>query len=270
MTTEHHSSKSLLADIREVLRRRYYSIHTERAYCDWIVRFVRFHDLTSREQLFEQPEVRVEKFLGYLAMHRNVAASTQNQAFNALMFLYGKVLKHPLEGISAVRSRKEPRIPVVLTRDEIRQLLSLITGAALLPVKLLYGCGLRITEAIRLRVLDIDFGYHEITVRDGKGMKDRVTPLPDNTLPLLKNHLERVKTIHQKDLLKGYGAVYLPFALARKYPNAAQEWNWQYVFPARKLSQPEFDAGLIAYTYQEKKPSLEINRDDINALPALL
>ena len=193
--------------------------------------------MQTREILFVEQEKKVEDFLNYLALERNVAASTQNQAFNALVFLYKRVLESPLENVKATRSRKEARIPVVLTREEVKQVLLLLDGVPELVVKLLYGCGLRITEAVKLRVQNIDFGFKQVTVRDGKGMKDRVTPFPDNLESLLRNHLERVKMIHEKDLAQGYGSLCLPNALARKYPKAEREWNWQYVFPGRGLSK---------------------------------
>lgn len=228
-----NSGKKLLKETRDVMRRLHYSIHTERAYCDWIARFVRFYRMQSREALFVEPERKVEDFLSHLARQKNVAASTQNQAFNALIFLYKKILERPLEGVKAARSRKDPRAPVVLSREEVKKVLALLEGTPELLVKLLYGCGMRITEAVRLRVRDVDFGYQQVTVRDGKGRKDRVTPLPSNTIALLNNHLERVKAIHEQDLAEGLGAVYLPDALAREYPNAEREWHWQYVFPSR-------------------------------------
>ena len=230
------SGKTLLTETRDLMRRLHYSIHTERAYCDWIARFVRFHHMQARETLFVEPEKKVEDYLTYLAVQANVAAATQNQAFNALVFLYKRVLDRPLENVEAARSRKEPRIPEVLTREEMKRVLAFVEGTAGLIVKLLYGSGLRITEAVRLRVLDVDFGLKQVTVRDGKGEKDRVTPFPANLEALLKNHLERVQLIHEQDLAAGYGAVYLPDALERKYPNAAREWGWQYVFPSRDLS----------------------------------
>ncbi len=232
------SGKKLLTEMSDLMRRLHYSIHTERAYCDWVSRFVRFHQLESRDALCVDAEGKVETFLTHLAVQANVAASTQNQAFNALVFLFKRVLKQPLENVSATRSRnKEPRIPVVLTRDEVKQVLALLEGSSELVVKLLYGCALRITEAVRLRVQDIDYGYKQVTVRNGKGNKDRVTPFPGSLEPLIKNHLERVQLVHEQDLQKGYGTVYLPFALARKYPQAETEWNWQYVFPSRQLSE---------------------------------
>jgi len=219
------------------MRREHYSLSTERTYCNWVRQFIQFHKILTKEALFVEQKQQVENFLNYLALERNVAASTQNQAFNALVFLYKRVLESPLENVKATRSRKEAPIPVVLTRDEVKQVLSLLDGVPELVVKLLYGCGLRITEAVKLRIQDIDFGFKQVTVRDGKGMKDRVTPFPVNLEFALSNHLERVKLIHKKDLAQGLGNVYLPYALDRKYPNAEREWNWQYVFPGSSLSK---------------------------------
>ena len=219
------------------MRREHYSLSTERTYCNWVRQFIQFHKILTKEALFVEQKQKVEDFLNYLAIAKNVAASTQNQAFNALVFLYKRVLESPLENVKAARSSKEARIPVVLTRGEVKQVLSLLDGVPELVVKLLYGSGLRITEAVRLRVQDIDFGFKQVTVRDGKGMKDRVTPFPGNLESLLRNHLERVKMIHEKDLAQGFGCVYLPYALSHKYPNAEREWNWQYVFPGRGLSK---------------------------------
>ena len=231
------SNTKILDETRNIMRYAHYSIHTERAYCDWIAKYIHFHHMQTRENLFIEPKKKVEDYLTYLAVQANVAASTQSQAFNALVFLYKQVLKQPLENIKAIRTRKEQRIPVVLTREEVKQILSLLENTSGLLAKLLYGCGLRITEAVRLRVQDIDYGYKQVTVRNGKGMKDRVTPFPESIEPLLTNHLKRVRAIHNRDLANGYGTVYLPHALARKYLNAEQEWNWQYVFPSNKLSK---------------------------------
>lgn len=230
------SGKKLLEETRDLMRRLHYSIHTERAYCDWIARFVRFHHLQAREALLVEAEKKVEDFLTHLAVQGNVAAATQKQAFNALVFLYKRVLDQPLEHVEATRSKKEQRVPEVLTREEVKRVLAFVEGTAGLIVKLLYGSGLRITEAVRLRVQDVDFGFKQVTVRNGKGDKDRVTPFPANLEALLRNHLERVALIHAQDLAAGLGAVYLPYALDRKYPNAAREWGWQYVFPSRDIS----------------------------------
>ncbi|MCP4296550.1 MAG: tyrosine-type recombinase/integrase, partial [Proteobacteria bacterium] len=172
------SEKDLIPEVQDYMRRFHYSLHTERSYCDWIMRFVRFHHMKARENLFVDPEKKVEDYLTHLAVHANMAQSTQNQAFNALVFLYSKILTHPLENIKATRSRKEKRIPVVLTREEMKYVLAMLSGIPELVAKLLYGSGLRITEAVRLRIQDLDFGYKQITIRNGKGMKDRVTPFP--------------------------------------------------------------------------------------------
>ena len=226
----------LLDEVRKVLRLHHYSIHTERSYVDWIVRFVRFHGMRSRTDLFPA-EPRIEAFLTDLAVHGEVSPSTQNQAMNALVFLYKRVLTHALQGsINAVRANKKINVPVVMTREEVATVLSLMDGTAQLVAKLLYGSGLRIMEAVRLRVKDIDYQMKHLTVRAGKGDKDRVTTFPATLTPLLQNHLAGVKTLHQQDLAQGHGAVYLPHALARKHAKLAQEWGWQYVFPARNLS----------------------------------
>lgn len=228
--------KPFILEVRHLMRRLGYSIHTENAYCDWVLRFIKFSNINLRDELLVQPELKVEAFLTHLAVDRNVAASTQNQAFNGLVFLYSNVFERPLNGVAARRSRKEPRIPVVLTVDEVKCILGLVDGVPGLICKLLYGSGLRISEAVRLRVQDIDFGYQQITVRDGKGKKDRVTPLPSTIIPLLKDHLNKAKTRHDLDLNSGFGSVYLPDALASKYPNANKEFNWQYVFTSRNLA----------------------------------
>jgi len=172
-----------------------------------------------------------------LATSRNVAPSTQNQAMNALVFLYKKVLKVALDdSINAVRATKKVNVPVVMTREEVVQVLALMAGTPQLVAQLLYGSGLRIAEALRLRIQDIEFEMKSLIVRSGKGAKDRITTFPVSVIPILKNHLMKVKAIHEGDLSKGYGEVYLPYALARKYPAAAKKWQWQYVFPSRNLS----------------------------------
>jgi integron integrase len=193
--------------------------------------------MRDKSELSIHPEAKVEDFLSFLAVQRNVAVSTQNQAMNALVFLYKQVLESPLEKrIDAVRSTKNRRIPVVLTQDEVKQIITIMDGVPQLIVKLLYGSGLRITETVRLRIQDIDFDYRQITVRSGKGHKDRVTTFPTSLEQPLKTHLQKVEIIHQQDLNAGFGSVYLPHALSRKYPAAAKEWNWQFVFPAKAIS----------------------------------
>lgn len=180
---------------------------------------------------------KVEQFLTHLAVVQNVAPSTQNQALNALVYCYRQVFEMPFMEVKASRSRKEPRIPVVLTKEEVTQVLSMMDGTTGLITKLLYASGLRITEAVRLRVQDIDFGFKQIIVRNGKGKKDRVTPLSNNLIPLLEEQLTKVKTLHKQDLKQGFGSVYLPYALAKKYPNADKELAWQYVFPSSNLAE---------------------------------
>ena len=227
--------KRLLDQVREVMRVKHYSIRTEQAYIRWIKKFILFHGKRHPGELGE-PEV--EAFLTWLATERNVAKSTQNQAFNALIFLYREVLRAPLEGrIDAVRSGKKQRLPVVLSKDETARLLSAMSGVPQLVAKLLYGTGLRLMECLRLRVKDVDFELNEIRVRSGKGDTDRLVFLPETIKPSLQEHLERVRLIHQNDLKQGYGEVYLPGALERKYPNAKKDWVWQYVFPSIKLSK---------------------------------
>jgi len=218
--------KKLLDRAREILRVRHYSIRTEEAYIAWMRRYILFH---NKRHPKDMGPAEIEAFLSHLAIEGNVAAATQNQAFHALLFLYRNVLDISLEGqaIDAVRATKKKNIPVVLTKEEVRQVLTLMTGQCQLMARLLYGSGLRLMECIRLRVHDLDFEMKEITVRDGKGGKDRVTLLPEPVQAELQQHLLRVSVLHKQDLAAGYGSVYLPHALERKYPNAAKEWGWQ-------------------------------------------
>lgn len=229
-------NQGIMGQVRDVMRLYHYSIRTERSYSDWIKRYIHFHNMTSREDLANGEE-KIEAFLTHLAVEQNLAAASQNQAMNALVFLYKRVLKEPLEKrIDAVRSSKQAKIPVVLSRDEVAHIIALMNGVPQLVVKLLYGSGLRLMEALRLRVQDADFEYKQITVRSGKGGKDRVTTCSEGLIPLLRNHLEGVQAIHKGDVEAGYGEVYLPGALSRKYSGAARDWGWQYVFPAKNLS----------------------------------
>jgi integron integrase len=225
----------LLDQMREVMRLKHYSIRTEQSYCDWVRRYVRFHQMRCREDMVPA-EPRMEAFLSDLAVRGNVAVSTQNQAFNALLFAYREVLHVPVGQIDSVRATRPVRVPTVLTPEEAKQVIQAMTGTPQLVAKLLYGSGLRLLEALRLRVHDLDFSMKQVTVRDGKGAKDRCTVLAESLIPALQEHLERVRLTHQEDVSQGYGAVYLPGALDRKYRGAAREWGWQYVFPARDLS----------------------------------
>ncbi|HJT80636.1 MAG TPA: integron integrase, partial [Chthoniobacterales bacterium] len=228
------SSPRLLDRVRQHLRLRHYSIRTEQAYTDWIRRFILFH---GKRHPQEMGEAEISAFLTHLANDRNVAASTQNQALSALLFLYQVVLDTKLDWMDDLdRVKRPPKVPVVLTQKEVRAVLAQLTGDYRLMAELLYGSGLRLLECLRLRVKDVDFGYNQITVRDGKGFRDRITILPERLRKPLRQHLARVKELHSQDLAVGRGKVYLPFALAQKYKNAERSWSWQYVFPAAKLS----------------------------------
>ena len=229
-------ARKILDEVRDVMRLHHYSIHTERTYSEWIKKYVHFHGMNSRDDL-KNGEKKIEAFLTHLAVNKNVAPATQNQAMNALVFLYKKVLKNQLdEAINAVRATKKVNVPVVMTREETAKVITMMEGTTQLAVKLMYGSGLRMSETIRLRMQDIDYNMKTITVRFGKGAKDRITTFPSSIIPFLQNHLAKVKAMHENDLALGHGEVYMPHALARKYRNAAREWGWQYVFPARNLS----------------------------------
>jgi integron integrase len=227
--------KKLLDQTRDAMRLKHYSIRTERSYCDWIERFIRFHNLRHPSEMGAE---EVAEFLTDLARNGKVAAATQNQALSALLFLYKEVLKQKIEWLENVERAKRPvRQPVVLTKDEVHKVFAHLHGMPRLMAGLLYGSGLRLMECVRLRVKDVDFGYVRITVRDGKGAKDRVTMLPVNLAESLERHLRKVKAQHEEDLEAGYGSVYLPYALERKYPNASHEWLWQFVFPSSRISR---------------------------------
>lgn len=230
--------RKLLDQVRVELRTRHYSRRTEKAYVLWIRRFVIFH---GRRHPAEMGEREVSQFLNSLAEDRRVAASTQSQAASALIFLYKKVLRRDIRWIEDVARAKAPkRLPVVLSRDEVKAVLGELHGAKRLVAMLLYGSGLRLIEGLELRVKDIDFGRGELLVRRGKGGKDRVTMLPSSSKDPLAQHLERVRAQHDGDLDLGAGYVKLPGALERKSPSANREWLWQYVFPARRLwTDPE-------------------------------
>ncbi|NOZ51372.1 MAG: integron integrase [Chloroflexi bacterium] len=226
--------KKLLDQVRDIIRLKHYSIRTEQAYVDWIKRYILFHN-KRHPQGMGAPEI--EAFLTHLAVERNVAASTQNQALSALLFLYRDVLKLEIgANIDAVRAKRPKRLPVVMTKEEVRQVLDQLSGAHRLMAQLLYGSGLRLMECVRLRIKDVDFQQHQIIVRDGKGGKDRITILPESLVIPLQRRLQRTKLLHEQDLDDGYGCVYLPYAFAEKAPNACREWVWQYVFPSSRLS----------------------------------
>ncbi|MGH8645997.1 MAG: integron integrase [Gammaproteobacteria bacterium] len=225
----------LLDRLRDAIRRKHYSLRTEQSYIHWIRRFIFFHGKRHPAELDKRA---VEAFLSHLAVERRVSASTQNQALNAILFLYRQVLERGLGWLENVtRAKRSRKLPVVFTRAEAWAVLSRLEGREWLMASLLYGSGLRLMECVRLRVKDLDFERRQVLVRDGKGQKDRVTVLPDGLIAHLKTHLEKIRVLHEADLASGFGTVELPYALERKYPNANREWAWKYVFPASKLSR---------------------------------
>jgi integron integrase len=244
--------------MREALRVRHYAIRTEECYLDWARRYILYH---GKRHPAEMGAAEINAFLTHLAVEGSVAASTQTQALCALLFLYRVVLgTQPGWLGDVVRASRPRRLPVVLSQDEVRRLLAELTGSPRLIGQLLYGAGLRLLEALRLRVKDVEWDLNQVVVREGKGDKDRRTMLPQAVRPGLREHLERVRELHGKDLAAGGGEVYLPHALARKYPNAAREWCWQYVFPSGRLStdprggavrRHHLDEGAVSRRFRE-------------------
>jgi integron integrase len=219
----------LLDRFREALRSRHYSRRTEETYCHWVKRFIYFHNVRHPIDMAE-PEINA--YLTHLAVKEKISASTQNQALSALLFLYRHVLDRKVGDLGEViRARKPRHVPVVMTREETRAVMSHLKGDKWLMASLMYGAGLRLMECLRLRIQDVDFARNEVTVRDGKGAKDRVTMLPASVKMPLQKHLQTAKQIHEKDLTDGWGRVQMPYALDRKYPNASADWRWQWVFP---------------------------------------
>jgi integron integrase len=246
---ETRPKKKLLDIVREAIRRKHYSRRTEEAYIHWIKRYIFFH---KKRHPLEMANVDVETFLTNLAIKKHVSASTQNQAFSALLFLYREVLNKRLEGpINSLRAKRSKRLPTVLSKEETLKIIQCMSGVHQLMAKLLYGSGLRLSECVELRVKDIDFAQHQIIIRDAKSLKDRVTILPESLVKPLQEHLERVKKLHQEDLKKGGGSVYLTFALGRKYPGASREWGWQYVFPSVRLARDPRDGVLRRWYMSE-------------------
>lgn len=226
------SQPKLLDQLRDALRARHHSPRTEEAYCNWVRRFIRFHGMRHPADMTEQ---EINQFVTHLAVVEGVSASTQTQALSAILFLYRYVFGYDMGDLGhIVRARPSQHIPVVMTRDEVRRVLGHMSGDTHLMASLLYGSGLRLNECLTLGVQDVDFGRGEITVFNGKGNKDRVTMLPQGIQPALRAHLETVRAVHDQDLRDGWGSVAIPDSLARKYPNAARDWCWQWVFPQRR------------------------------------
>lgn len=235
----------LLDQVRHAIRVKHLSYRTEQTYIHWIKRYILFHNMKNPADMSE-PDVN--QFLTHLAVKAKVSASTQNLALCSVLFMYKNVLKKDFDWKKGFERAKRPaRLPVVFTKKEASRILINLTGTKWLMGNLLYGAGLRLRECLSLRVKDIDFDYKQITVRNAKGQKDRVTLLPSTIIESLQRHLIRVKAIHTADLKAGYGRVYLPFALARKYPNAPSEWIWQYVFPATKLSKNPRNGAIMRH-----------------------
>lgn len=229
------SSLKLMEQVRQVLRYYHYAYRTEQTYCDWILRYVKFHGGKTHPKNMGKKEI--EGFLSHLASNGKVSASTQRQALNAIVFLYRDVLDQPIQGeIAPVRAKRHSRVPVVMTQEEVQRVLREMNGTHLLMAKLLYGGGLRLMECVRLRIQDLDFGKSLLYIRAAKGGKDRATLFPKAIHGELKQHLDKVRRLHEQDLGEGQGDVYLPEGLARKYKGAAKEFRWQYVFPSKSLS----------------------------------
>jgi integron integrase len=242
--TAYHKPK-LLDEVRTQLRVNHYSKKTEEAYLNWIKRYIYFHNKTHPEKLDKSD---IQKFLNHLTINNNVSSSTQNQALQGILFLYKNILKQDVGWIEEIkRSSRVKHLPVVFSKSEISRIFEHLSGTPKIIVSLLYGSGLRLSEALRLRIKDIDFDYKQIIVRDGKGEKDRHTVLPVSIINDLKKHLNKVFNLHKEDLKKGKGDTILPYALKKKYPNAGKDFYWQYAFPAEKYIRDE-NSGL-SYRY---------------------
>jgi len=228
--------KKLLDLLRDKIRLKHYSIKTEQSYIGWVKRYIIFH---NKKHPAEMGKMEIEEFLTYLAVKKKVSPTTQNQAFSALLFLYTQILGIPLkdENIQALRAQERKHIPVVLTKDEVKAILKNLTGNYQLIVYLMYGCGLRMSEALNIRIKDIDFGFDKVYIWDSKSLKDRTLPLPLKLKQRLLAQVEYVQELHVKDVEDGFGSVYLPYALEKKYPNAKMETKWQYLFPMNKVSK---------------------------------
>jgi len=229
-----YEKPKLLDRVRNSLRQRNYSYRTEQAYVGWIKRFILFH---NKRHPNEMGAKEIEEYLTYLAVDKRVAPATQGQALNSILYLYKHILKRDVGAIQALRPRGSKHLPTVLTPEEASKILTLLDGQTQLMAKLLYGSGLRVSEVLRLRVKDVEFGQSQILVRDSKGNKDRVTMLPQSLQEPLKEHISKMKILYEADQKNNVNGVELPYALEKKYPNAGKEWAWQWVFPSGNLSK---------------------------------
>ncbi len=228
--------RKLLDIVRDKIRLKHYSIKTEKSYVGWIKQYIIFH---NKKHPIEMAKPEIEAFLTHLAVTRKVSPATQNQAFSAILFLYKEVLGIDMSdwNIQALRAQERKHIPQVLTKEEVQKVIGELTGIYQLTVQMMYGCGLRMQEALNLRIKDIDFGYDKVYIWDSKSLKDRTVPLPQVLKQRLKAQVEYVEQLHDKDVVDGYGSVYLPYALERKYPNAKNETKWQFLFPMRNVAK---------------------------------
>jgi integron integrase len=238
------AAKKLLEQYRDQIRIKQYSPRTEETYLHWVREYIRYHNpnLDDGQVTLHPREMTVREinqFITHLVVERKISESTQNQALSAILFLYRYVLEIPLEeaALTPLRPQKSKRVPTVLSKEEVRAVIGRLNGVYKLMAQILYGSGLRLMECLRLRIKDVDFENHQIIVRDGKGGDDRLTMLPDSLVAPLRGHLAQVEATHRQDLANGFGTVYLPYALGKKYPNAHREWLWQFVFPAPDISR---------------------------------
>ena len=263
LASQQKRPRKLLDHVRDVLRVNHYSLRTEEAYTGWIRRFILYH---GKKHPAEMGALEVELFLTHPAVGQNVSTSTQKQALNALVFLYHRVLQKPLGQFRDIaRPQRPKRRPLVLSKGEVERLLMMLEGTHQLVARLLFGSGMRLLECLRLRVKDVDFALNQIVVRDGKGWKDRVTMLPQSVQPALEAHLLRVQEIHAQDEREGYGRVYLPEALERKFPSANRQWAWQFVFPATSLSKDPRTGERRRHHLHENSVQKAINKAVVRA-----
>jgi len=228
--------RKLLDIVRDKIRFKHYSIKTEHSYIGWIKRYIFFH---NKRHPKDMGKVEIEQFLTWLAVEQKVSPATQNQAFSAILFLYKEILAMDMSewNIQALRAQERKHIPVVLTKDEVQKVIANLDGVYQLIVYMMYGCGLRMSEALNIRIKDIDFGFDRVYIWDSKSLKDRTVPLPQKIKERLKMQVNMVEEIHQKDMADGYGTVYMPYAFERKYPNAKFETKWQFLFPMKKVAK---------------------------------
>ncbi len=248
----------LIDRIKREIKRRNYSYNTQKSYCGWTIRYVKFHDMNHPSELNESDIV---SYLNYLANDCHVAASTQNQALSALVFLYEQGLKINIGNLQNLKRAKKPkRVPTVLSQLEMKSIMNELKGVEKLILELIYGSGLRVSEAISLRIQDIDFDYHQITIRNAKGNRDRITMLPDRVVTKLKSHILKVKHLHERDLVRGWGKTILPNRLAVKYPGAESQFKWQYLFPSRFRRVDPISGIKHRYHLSAKKIRVALNR----------